>query len=129
MLARIGVCSHRASIGCSVFPWSSMCNYLHPSLPASGTPIKRMVAGGILIVPAGLEIPSSFGKASSAPSSSSMPFSRTRLLWSSSADSMYLFGWHGKGKRLFRFLICVDSEYSHATGHTLETMSVKVQVR
>jgi hypothetical protein len=28
-----------------------------------------MVTGGILIVPAGLEIPSSFGKASLAPSS------------------------------------------------------------
>jgi len=31
-----------------------LCNYLHASLPASGTPMNMMVTGGILIVPAGL---------------------------------------------------------------------------
>ena len=44
--------------------------------------MKMIVIGGILIVPAGLELPLSSGNSSFVPSLSGMSFRRTRVLWS-----------------------------------------------
>ena len=54
--------------------------------------MNMIVIGGILIVPAGLELPLSFGRASFGPSSRGMLFRRTRVLWSAQVVSCLIEG-------------------------------------